>query len=148
MNNYIDHFVKSINTIIIMGIAFMAAGYLIPHIYYEFIDTTNYYNIKNPVEVLSKEYEPCGNVVVYMVRNSLVDSQGTSVINLNLIKDDATQERVSTVVKVVAINKGQGQITLNWDIPCDIPPGSYFFGGTMSYMVREFTKFAPFQTHS
>jgi len=146
MNKYFDHFVKNINTIVLMGITFMLAGYLIPHIYYEFIDTTNYYSIKNPVEVLEKEYEPCDTVPIYLVRNSAIDSQGQSIINLNLIKDDSSQERVDTVIKVVSINKGEGQITLNWEIDCNAKAGEYYFGGTMSYKVREFTKYSPFNT--
>lgn len=146
MKQYLHHFVSSINTIILSAILFTTFGYVIPHIYYEFFDTTNYYEIKNPVEVEQKQYEPCQYAKVYLVRNSLIDGQGKSIINLELIKDGDSQERIETDIKQIAFTKGSGLIIVSWQISCKATPGEYFFRGTMSYKVREFEKFTPFQT--
>jgi hypothetical protein len=146
MKQYLHHFVSSINTIILSAILFATFGYVIPHIYYEFFDTTNYYEIKTPVEVEQKEYQPCQFAKIYLVRNSLIDGQGKSIINLELIKDDHSQERIDTSIKEIGFTKGSGLIIVSWQISCQATPGAYFFRGTMSYKVREFEKFTAFET--
>lgn len=148
MNRFLLHFKTSMGTILLSAILFTMAGYIIPHIYFEFFDKTDYYKIKNPVEVDLRDYEPCQSVKVYMIRESLLTGQGRSIINLNLIKKDdrGGNERVDTQINTISFTEASGLVILNWKIACDATPGEYFFEGTMAYKIREFEKYSAFKT--
>ena len=142
---YFNHFRNAIPEMLLFGILFAVIGYAVPRTYYQFFDKTEYYKIKSPIEVEQKAYQPCQNVKVYLVRNSLIDSQGTSIINLSLLKENS-RERVSQQVKEVSMTKGEGIIITSWQLPCNIEPGQYFFEGSVKYKVRDFEKYTPFNT--
>lgn len=140
---------KALPSAILFGIAFMVTGYIIPNLYYRFFDSTNYYEIKIPLPVEERVYKPCELVDVYIVRKSLIDTQGDSIINLALIRDgNENRERISTETKRISITKGDGTIITHWQLPCMITSGEYFFEGTVKYEVRGFEKYTPFYTQS
>lgn len=145
MKNFISHLHTSFNSMAIGALVFIAAGYAIPNVYFSFVDSTNYYTIKNPVEVELRDYQACESAKVYMIRESLLTSQGRSIINLNLVKTSG-HERVDTQIKDISFTEGSGLIILNWNIACNTLPGEYFFEGTMAYKVRGFQKYSNFKT--
>jgi len=142
---YFNHFKNALPEMLLFGILFAVIGYAVPRTYYQFFDKTDYYQIKTPIEVEQVAYKQGQAVKVYLVRNSMIDSQGTSIINLSLLKENS-RERVSQQVKEVSMTKGEGIIITSWELPCDIKPGQYFFEGNIKFKVREFEKYAPFYT--
>lgn len=130
---------------LLFGILFSVVGYAVPRTYYQFFDRTNYYQVKSPIDVEQVAYQPCQAVKVYLVRNSLIDSQGTAIINLSLLREDS-RERIAQQIKEVSMTKGEGIIITSWPLPCDVKPGQYFFEGSIKYSVRDFQKFTPFYT--
>ncbi len=146
----LKHFSNNILIIILSSILFMCAGYFIPNIYYQYLDNTQYYSVKSPIEVEQLPYEPCGAAKIYMVRNSQLDGQGKAIINLNLIKEDGSQglERIEETTREISFSKGSGLIILSWDISCKAKPGKYFFEGTVAYDIRGFERCTPFTTVS
>lgn len=146
ISSYVSHLVSNLNTVLLFGILFMGAGYIIPTVYYRYFDTTEYYKIKTPIEVEQRDYYPCEYAKIYLVRNSLINGQGRSIINLELIEDSGVQKRVETTIKEISFTEGEGLIILNWEISCKASPGKHYFQGTMSYQVRGFQKYTPFKT--
>lgn len=133
--------------IIFFAAAFAFLGQYIPQTYYQYFDKTNYYQIQVPAPIEMRDYKACDKVDVYIIRKSLIDGQGDSIINLSLIKDgNGTRERVATENKRVSITAGDGTIITHWALPCEIKPGNYFFEGTVKYQVRGIDKYTAFYT--
>lgn len=133
--------------IIFFASAFAFLGQYIPQTYYQYFDKTVYYEIKVPAPIEPRDYKACDMVDVYIIRKSLIDGQGDSIINLSLVKDNnGTRERVTTENRRVSITQGEGTIITHWAIHCDVKAGKYFFEGTIKYQVRGIDKYTPFYT--
>lgn len=143
MKNVIHTIISSLT----FALLAMVAGYFIPKTYYQYFDQTAYYQVKNPVPVEKRDYKACDEVDVYIIRKSLIDGQGDSIINLSLVRDgNGTRERVAAEIKSISITKGDGKIITHWKLPCGIDPGEYFFEGTVKYQVRGIDKYTAFNT--
>lgn len=144
----ITNLLKTIPYMVIFAVIAIAAGYCIPQTYYQYFDTTEYYQIKNPVEIKEEQVFACSQIDAYIDRVSLIDGQGDAIVNLTLIREDmdGALDRVKSINRRITITKGSGVIITHWEVPCEIKPGTYYFDGVVEYEVRGVKKNTSFKT--
>lgn len=132
------------------AVLFMVVGYYVPLIYFRYFDTTVYYKIYNPITVEKKRNEICSYVDAYIHREALVPIKGNSVRQLTLFRLDKNglRERIRNFSTDMQAEEGEATVIAHWPIPCDIPLGTYFFEGTVSYRVRDIEKYTRFYTEN
>ncbi len=150
MKKYISH-----NTLdymlhmVLFGMAFIVLGYYIPKIYYAYFDKKVYYEITNPVIVEQKINHQCNYVDAYIHRKVLAPMKGNSVRQLTLIREnDGLKQRIRSFSTDIQADIGEATMVVHWQLPCDIPVGTYFFEGTVEYKVFENTKYTHFFTEN
>jgi hypothetical protein len=134
------------NTLIFMA-TFVLVGTLLPYLYYEYVDQTNYYHIEVPVMTTEKEYKPCDTVIVPVTRKSLVDKNGELRIELIRVENDKNYE-VETTKYEVLIEEGTQTRLVQQQIPCNEQPGFYFLKGRISFEVHGVERFYEFTTNT
>lgn len=125
---------------------------ILSNIYFKYYDKTKYYDIKNPITVEKKTNFLCSYIDAYIQRKVLVPIQGTSVRQLTLIrKNDGFSQRIKSYTTDIQADVGEGTMVAHWKLPCDpeeAPPGTYYFEGTVTYKVRDITKYTHFITEN
>lgn len=128
-------------TYALMGaILFTAVGHTLPDLYYKYVDPTIYYSIEQPVSTDKKFYKPCEEVKVTIKRKALVDTTGSSVVDLLLIRQDNVTEKVTSINRSMAIPKGDRTLIVNWNLPCDLVDGKYYWQAVVKFDVRHVEK--------
>lgn len=115
---------------------FTALGYFIPNFYYRYVDKTQYYTIEQPISTDKKIYKPCEVVKATIKRTALIDTTGSSVIDLLLIRQDNITEKVMNLNRTMAIPKGSRTLVVNWDLPCELVDGTYYWQAVVKFYVR------------
>lgn len=118
---------------IVFGLAFVIMGYFAPRIYYEYIDSTNYITVKQPVGTNKKIYQPCEEITFVLERNSMIDSTVVGQYELILVKADSNYDIVREYNDTFIVNKDARTITQRYKIPCQLEPGTYFIRGLYIY---------------
>lgn len=129
--------------IVFFAVAFAVIGYTVPRIYLQYFDKTIYYSLELPIKVDKKVYKPCEFLQASADRISLVNTMGTSIRELVLIKDD---RKVFEKSVDIAIPKGQKKVSVTWQLPCDTEEGTYFWRGGIEYTVQGIYKYFIFYT--
>ena len=134
----------------ILGFAafFMIIGYYLPKIYIQYFDKRVYYEITNPITVEKKVNYSCNYVDAYIHRKALVPIKGSSVRQLTLIRIDGKYQRIANFETPVQAEVGEATVIAHWQIPCDIPLGTYFFEGTLKYKVYDINRYTHFYTEN
>lgn len=130
---------------VLFATMFSVIGYLVPHIYYEFIDQTVYYSFNNPLAVNKQSYKQCEAITMTIDRISKVEGSAITVRNLFLIKD-GQEIRVDSQKVDIILKKGDGIVYSTWFLPCFIDNGTYYYRGEISFVLNEIEKTADFYT--
>lgn len=130
---------------------FVVLGHYTPLIYYQHIDTTEYYQVRLPIKVEPKMYKPCDLVTIYIERRALADLSAEANIELRLVKEGGTgREIIDRQTKKLSIQKsldGNFQtITSHWELPCTIKDGIYLFEGIANYHIHGIQKHTALRT--
>lgn len=125
-------------------------GFYIPKIYFHYFDNKVYYKINNPITVEKKINTDCSFIDAYINREALVPIKGSSVRQLTLIRVDkgGIKQRMKNFHTEMQAEVGKATVVAHWELPCGLPDGTYFFEGTVSYMVRDITKYTHFYTEN
>lgn len=130
----------------VFATCFVVMGHFLPRVYLQYFDRTEYYKIELPIPVADFDYRPGDFVNVFITRTSMIDNDGVSIIQLNLLRKDAQVERVSHEVRQISMPKGSGTVVVGWKLPEDISSGNYFFDGVVTYEVQGIKKHTKFVT--
>lgn len=134
--------------VVFFALAFVVIGKLLPDIYYHYLDQTQYYSIDIPVRVDKTVYHPCDTLIMDVSRNSLVDTDATSYLELVLVRDSGANIEVSKFTRQIVLSKGQQEIGVPLPIDCNLTPGTYFYQGIVGFTVNGVDKHTPFNTDS
>lgn len=145
MKEFINRLKESLFSMIFFAALFSVLGYYIPRAYYSWFDQTIYYSIETPIQVEKEVYKPGDIVTVNIIRKAVLDTQGISIRELNLVDEKGNIE-VFTYNTNLAINAGKENIKVDWLLPPNLKDGVYFFQGIVSYPIRGITKYTPFCT--
>lgn len=127
--------------VLLFAALFSVVGHFLPQIYFRYFDKTDYYKIYSPVAInQSIVYKPCGTVEVSFTKESLIQTNGTVDIALNLIKADGMKKRVGYQVKEIPLTLGEDVIITSWNIDCSAVAGEYYFEGVLTYRVNGLEK--------
>lgn len=139
-------FLQTIPSVLTFTALFALLGIFIPQTYYQFLDTTDYYSIQEPVIIEEGVHLPCENVNAYITRTSLIDGHGDSIINLSFIREDTGEvvDRIISAERRVTITQGTVTVITHWGIPCSAKPGKYYYDGVIEYEVRGIKKYERF----
>lgn len=121
---------------------FTVMGVAIPRIYLRYLDQTQYYKIINPITTDQQIYHPGDVVKVSITRESLIDINGESVIELVLV--DKNNVEVAREKRELSISKGTQTVCTFWTLPATLHSGEYFFQGNVHYVLQGIDKYTPF----
>jgi hypothetical protein len=116
------------------SLLFIVVGWLVPAIYYQYFDQTEYYKIKR-FDFDSPEFKTCTPITYTFTRVSLINSEIMRDRELVLVNADTRQEiwheRVEDIIDV-------GEATIRGTIvpPCNSPRGRYMLNILVTYPYR------------
>lgn len=119
----------------LFAVMFASLGYFIPRIYFQYFDHTEYYKVVSPIAIHGGPFKQCATIPITIHRVALVDLYGKSVINLFLIKESG-KEKLHEGSREMVITKGEADVTTYWQLPCDIPNGTYYYDGVVNYSIN------------
>lgn len=131
---------------LLFGILFTGAGWVVPRVYFQYIDTKDYYVLDNPILVDSETYTACGEVKMIVHRVSYFNGVARKVEELVRINGGNVVE--SKNVSDFHVGMGEETLIVGHDIPCDTPSGKYVILGAIEYRVNGVTKTDAFATES
>lgn len=118
-------------------------------LYFERVDSTQYYRVIPPVRTDKKQYKPCDPVEVFITREAKIDTQGKSIVSLTLVNENPlVKKRITTITRDVIVTKGIDTYVATWNLPCDIRDGTYYWEIDFRYFVKDITKTTHFTTDS
>lgn len=138
---------RIINSLIV-GFIFVVGGYLIPQIYYTYLDNSTYYKV-NDITIDKEVYTPGEDVVVTIDRTSLVNANATAIRELVLLQIEGGNQVFDEVYRVIentSIDEGYSIVRIHFKLPEDLKSGEYFWRGTIAFDVREREKTSSFTT--
>lgn len=121
-------------------VIFSVAGYYIPKIYYEYLDTRDYYTVKQPVGTDKKEYKPCEYVTLLLDRKSTIKLQGHAVTELIKIENGDAHRKKTLKTTYISIDAADRNVIIAHEIPCQTSDGVYFISTNIEYQFRGATK--------
>ena len=126
---------------LIFATSFSVLGYFVPSIYKNYLDTTEYIEIRQPVPLEKEEYARGENTAFIINRKNLTNARAE--ISAELIHVNG-EEQVLTLqggdlVKEGVLNSTEGEyrvvIGRNYYVPCEALPGRNFFRVLLNYKI-------------
>lgn len=143
--NFLQRVEKQFVYMLTIGAMFSIIGWAVPQVYFQYLDTTNYYSLSQPVAVDKTYYAPCEEVILSTKRVSLTDlvvDASNSLIKVNgedplsIVRVYEAPERPNLVVE-----QSTGKpVAFILTIPCDVSDGTYFWQGAVRYTVNDVDK--------
>lgn len=136
---------------VIGAILFTLGGQIFLNVYYRYFDNTQYYTVLQPVSVDKKFYKPCESTILTAKRTSYLDMIGNFFIDLTLVRSDGAKYKVNGghLDKQYSIQTGKDIIvSADFELPCDISDGLYFWQVTVPYKIHGFDRSYTFITET
>lgn len=124
---------------------FTILGWGIPHIYYQHLDRTIYYEVKEPVFTDKKEYQAGDTVYLLYQRTARVTSEGHAVLKLNLILDGRKVPLTSSTRDLV-VKEGTEMLQVPFELPENLRNGNYFIEAIVVIYSRDIEKTTQFRS--
>lgn len=136
MSNTYTHPKRFIVALVFAGL-FSVIGWAIPEIYYQYIDDTEYYVVKQPVPVNKDRYQPCEDISFIIDRVARKDITGSVKFELaRIIDSDSVEKRELAIDNPATLTAGEQIVVITHQLPCDIELGDYYVIGLVEYDVR------------
>lgn len=135
-------FVKNVLVVMLFITSFNVVGYLLPQIYYQYFDRTEYLKFQDSVEVTLDKYKVCDDVELTFRREAAEDLEYQSITQLVLYQIYQEEAEPNTFKKLFfepqygIIKKGATNIKIAVPLPCAVEPGEYYFEGAYNYQVK------------
>ena len=100
-----------------------------------------------PVKVDKPKYTSGENVVLSIKRDSDIDMDAFSVVELVLIDQD-TKTEVYRVRRDLSVNKGHDEFSIVFTLPDKLKDGKYFYQGTVHFEYQNIKKYFNFYTNT
>ena len=137
----------------IVALLIVVVFILIPSIgldaYYKYADSTNYYQIQNPVQVKQDDINSCDTITLNFMVNSKIETSGVShraLYQVDVINGQVI--RVGSSATDIPITKTDGFVLkpIQILVPCGLPNGNYYFSSVVTYEVRDIAKTTTWQS--
>lgn len=132
--------------VVFFALAFVLMGKFIPEIYFKYFDKTEYYTVEIPILLDKKEYKACETLIMEIKRNSLVNTDATSYLELILVRESGANQEFDRITKQIVLDKGQKEIGVPLPIPCNSIPGTYFYQGVVGFTINGIDHHTPLKT--
>lgn len=121
---------------LIFAMVFTFLGETITHIYHQYFDKTNYISFAEPITFDKKLYAPCDKMQALIKLQSMVSTPTVTRYSLRLI-EDGTFKVVQESEKAGFVKRVDGvePISVDFQLPCNLSAGSYFFTGIITYQI-------------
>jgi hypothetical protein len=131
------------------SILFVSIGYVIPIIYYNFLDFSSYLVVRYPMSLDKSEYNACDKQTLFSTYTAQFNIAVTSNNDLNKINEDGTFTKVfSEIRNNTFLEAEEKPFSIQIKVPCDIEPGIYFWSSVETYKVDDYIKNYSFTTDS
>lgn len=144
MTRYLDnqHLPKRLLSAILFAFIFSVVGYVIPDVYYRYVDKTAYLEIEQPISVSKKEYHPCEGTELTTKLVAYVDVNVQSLTQLVLTNDEGDSYRVGDIItaETPIMARDQHIVSGVLPLPCELSEGSYYWQGNATFSVRGIEK--------
>lgn len=127
---------------ILASIFFVVVGDGAPRLYWENIDTANYYSIESPVKTDKEIYKKGSAITLSAEKRSKINVQGSAVQELILLQEDGQKVEVAHTYFPAFLEKGNEIISIEIMLPKDLASGNYRWQGIISYEVHNVSKSA------
>lgn len=132
---------KRIISSIVFALCFSVVGNTLPDIYYEHIDQTEYYTIKQPAMTQKQYYNPCEVVVVEIIRSATINATAESQVELILLDEKGVQTKKKISEGEFNIERSTDQaIQIPFELPCSTTEGKYYIQALVKYEIRNVPK--------
>lgn len=129
-------------------VVFMVFSYVVPRIYYQYLDNHQYIAFTQPISFGKKVYTACEKQT--FITHIKIDIDSDIDIQSRLYLTISTnQYKIIKQYNVSSFLKSQPEIQTfitETSLPCDLTPGIYFYRGVLVYKIRGITKLSPFFT--
>lgn len=130
------------------GIVFLLVGFIVPKIYYRYVDTRQYITVQS-LAFNKKVFTPCEEVVYFYKYHADFDAEVS--LHSRLIKFETDhKELVSTGQPTTTfVNKTPpegDQFTYRTKLPCNFKPGVYQLEGIITYHLKGEKKTSAFRS--
>lgn len=144
LNN--DHLPQRIMAAIVMCAVFSIIGWLVPEMYYRYIDRTEYLTVDSPISVERTYYKPGDLVAVSAGIEVKVDVQAVVLTELVLVKTgsnngDYVRVDGSQIIQNAPFRKADHHIVTTYlKLPDSLTNGMYYWKGNACYELRGYEK--------
>lgn len=141
MKNIIDRHLERAIYMAVFAVAFSVIGYFVPKTYFEFIDKTEYIQIRQPVSTEFTEYKRGDNLGLIINRKSYINTtvtQHAKIVHVNG-RTISTQLKDADYPQNLVIEKSDDYIVTKTNtlfVPCDAVPGRNFMQIMFTYKVN------------
>ncbi len=134
---------------LVFSAAFSILGYFVPHIYYEYYDTTEYLTIQTPIRVDKETYRPGDEATLSSTYTALTDIVAKSYNNWIRINNDGAVTKVGAAENIIIYLKAENApFSVTVTIPESFKSGNYFLSGIKEYKINGVTKQYAFVTET
>lgn len=132
--------------ILIFTAIFSLLGYILPELYYKYIDKTEYYRTEIPVQLNKKVFSPCDKQIATVKRTAAFDMEVSSTRVLIRVNgaNSITRLHETTVVRdniPVDRTLQPKVVTGTFELPCNLPDGTYYWDLSVRYQYRGNVKY-------
>lgn len=125
----------------------MGLAYMIPHVYYKYVDNRQYIEYVGNVTLDKKEYEPCETQVAQSTFKILIDAPIEIESRLYLQKESKNTNEVIKEYRFSTFLKAEPEPQVHISrasLPCGLEPGIYFYRGILIYHIKGVERVSPF----
>lgn len=134
---------------LVFAAVFAFMGWIIPDMYYRYIDPTTYYKLNVPFTVDKKDYKAGEVLYATTIRTSLVESPAEVIVELVKVTNGNTvTPRFLYKHKFAMVPVVDQPVMYKIDIPTDTDCGVYFIKGIVTYEVHGYKKNFSFYSES
>lgn len=132
---------------LIFASLFTAIGQMLPKIYFQYFDKTEYVSFAEPISFDRKLYAPCQDITALIRLRSSVSSSTVTRYRLKLVEVSSFRvvfggEKQGFIRKI----QGVEPLVTTFKLPCNLSTGNYFFTGVIMYRINGVEKTYNFST--
>lgn len=115
--------------VLVFAVVFALVGYFVPLLYRQYYDAVNYFEVRQPVDVIKSEFSACEKVEILLTYKTLSDIEVKYTVNLNIVENGSFHTVETTQAKPVHLEKTDDYVTVKdmKQLPCLLNTGYYFY---------------------
>lgn len=124
--------------VVLFAVVFVLIGYLVPRIYYQFIDNRQYLTVVQPITYDKKEYKPCEVATAIIKYRATIDTPAEVRTKVYKVEDSGfkviSESRSETAIAKTPDDGAK--ILTETRVPCTYGDGIYFYEAVVTYEIK------------